>query len=102
MGMDPVKARARMVARDIRARGVRDLHVLSALAATPREAFVSPENAENAYDDRPLPIEAGQTISQPFIVALMVEALRLAPTDRVLEIGTGSGYAAAVLAAIAR
>jgi len=91
-----------MVERQIRARGVRDPRVLAAIGAVPREAFLPPELVEFAYDDRPLPIEAGQTISQPYIVALMAEALRLQPDDDVLEIGAGSGYAAAVLAAMAR
>jgi protein-L-isoaspartate(D-aspartate) O-methyltransferase len=91
-----------MVDRHIRARGVRDPRVLAAMAAVPREAFVPPELAEFAYDDRPLPIEAGQTISQPYIVAVMIEALGIGPDNTVLEIGTGSGYAAAVLAQIAK
>ena len=86
-----------MVQRQIARRGIRDERVLAALRAVPREAFISPELAEFAYDDTPLPIEAGQTISQPYIVALMIEALRPAETDRVLEIGAGSGYAAAVM-----
>ena len=86
-----------MVQRQIARRGIRDQRVLAALRAVPREAFISPELAEFAYDDTPLPIEAGQTISQPYIVALMIEALRPAETDRVLEIGAGSGYAAAVM-----
>ncbi len=91
-----------MVEHHIRARGVRDLRVLAAMEAVPREAFLPPELAELAYEDRPLPIEAGQTISQPYIVALMTEALRIQPGEDVLEIGTGSGYAAAVLAGVAR
>jgi protein-L-isoaspartate(D-aspartate) O-methyltransferase len=100
--MDFSVARQRMVDRHVRARGVRDPRVLDALAGVPREAFLPPELAELAYDDRPLPIEAGQTISQPYIVALMIEALGLQPNEDVLEIGTGSGYAAAVLARVAR
>ena len=100
--MDTVTQRQLMVDRTIRRRGVRDRRVLAALADVPREAFLPPELAEFAYDDRPLPIEAGQTISQPYIVALMAEALQLGPDEDVLEIGTGSGYAAAVLARIAR
>jgi protein-L-isoaspartate(D-aspartate) O-methyltransferase len=91
-----------MVERYIRARGVRDPRVLAAIASVPREAFLPPELAEFAYEDRPLPIEAGQTISQPYVVALMTEALQLSPDEDVLEIGTGSGYAAAVLAGVAR
>jgi protein-L-isoaspartate(D-aspartate) O-methyltransferase len=93
---------ARMVQRQIEGRGIQTPAVLEAMRAIPREAFVPEELAEFAYDDTPLPIEEGQTISQPFIVAAMVDALRLEPTDRVLEIGTGSGYAAAVLGHIAR
>ncbi|HEU5058074.1 MAG TPA: protein-L-isoaspartate(D-aspartate) O-methyltransferase [Kofleriaceae bacterium] len=89
--------RRAMVQRQIARRGIRDERVLAALREVPREAFVSDELAEFAYDDTPLPIEAGQTISQPYIVALMIEALRPSPGDRVLEIGAGSGYAAAVL-----
>ena len=86
-----------MVQRQIARRGIRDERVLAALREVPREAFVSEELAEFAYDDTPLPIEAGQTISQPYIVAVMVEALKPAAGDRMLEIGAGSGYAAAVL-----
>ncbi|HEX8114856.1 MAG TPA: methyltransferase domain-containing protein, partial [Kofleriaceae bacterium] len=100
--MDTVTQRQLMVERTIRRRGVRDRRVLAAIAAVPREAFLPPELAEFAYDDRPLPIEAGQTISQPYIVALMAEALQIGSDEDVLEIGTGSGYAAAVLARIAR
>jgi len=95
-------ARQLMVDRHLRARGIRDPRVLDALGAVPREAFLPPELAAHAYEDSPLPIEAGQTISQPYIVAVMTEALALQPGDRVLEIGTGSGYAAAVLATIAQ
>ena len=86
-----------MVERQIARRGIRDKRVLEALSEVPREAFVSDELAEFAYADTPLPIESGQTISQPYIVALMIEALHPAAGDRVLEIGAGSGYAAAVL-----
>ena len=91
-----------MVARQIRARGVRDPRVLAAMTAVPRESFLPAALAEFAYEDRPLPIAAEQTISQPYIVALMTEALGLRPDEDVLEIGTGSGYAAAVLAHVAR
>jgi len=94
--------REEMVRTQIAARGVRDPRVLEAMRTVAREAFVPPELAEFAYNDSPLPIESQQTISQPYIVALMTEALALEPGDRVLEIGTGSGYAAAVLARIAR
>jgi protein-L-isoaspartate(D-aspartate) O-methyltransferase len=81
-------------------RGIRDRRVLDAMAQVPRHAFV-PENERSfAYSDQALPIGEGQTISQPYMVALMVEALQLAPTDRVLEVGAGSGYAAAVLSRI--
>jgi protein-L-isoaspartate(D-aspartate) O-methyltransferase len=90
-----------MVDRQIAARGVADERVLEAMRRAPREAFVPPELRDFAYEDRPLPIGEGQTISQPYIVALMCEALELPGAARVLEIGTGSGYAAAVLAELA-
>jgi protein-L-isoaspartate(D-aspartate) O-methyltransferase len=90
-----------MVEQHLRSRGLRDPAVLAAMRTVPREAFLPPALVEFAYEDRPLPIGSGQTISQPYIVASMIVALRLRPGDRVLEIGTGSGYAAAVLAAIA-
>jgi len=90
--------RESMVRHQIAARGVEDSRVLAAMRRVPRHEFV-PENLRPAaYDDRPLPIGEGQTISQPYIVALMTEVLKLVPGDRVLEIGTGSGYQAAVLA----
>ncbi len=76
---------------------MRDARVIEAMEAVPREAFVAPEHARQAYADRPLPIGMGQTISQPYVVAWMAEALELRASDRVLEVGTGSGYAAAVL-----
>lgn len=85
----------------LRARGIRDPLVLAAMNAVPRHLFVPPELVAEAYEDRPLPIGHGQTISQPYIVAFMTEALRLAGGERVLEIGTGCGYQAAVLAEIA-
>jgi protein-L-isoaspartate(D-aspartate) O-methyltransferase len=91
-----------MVDRQIAQRGVRDESVLDALATVPREAFVSSELAPFAYEDAPLPIGGGQTISQPYIVALTAEALKLERRDRVLDVGTGSGYAAAVLSRLAR
>lgn len=94
------KQRERMLTQ-LRIRGIRDAGVLDAFSAVPREAFVSIEWEDRAYDDTPLPIGSQQTISQPYIVALMTEALQLKPTDRVLEVGTGSGYAAAILAEIA-
>src|SRR5688572_6398746 len=99
--MDATRARHRMVERHIAGRGVRDAAVLAAMREVPRERFVDPRLVEFAYDDTPLPIEEGQTISQPYIVALMAEALELRPDSRVLEIGAGSGYAAAVLSRVA-
>jgi protein-L-isoaspartate(D-aspartate) O-methyltransferase len=95
-------AREHMIRRHIEARGIRDPNVLAALWEVPREAFVPPHLSDQAYDDAALPIGEGQTISQPYIVALMAAAMRLSPNDRVLEVGTGSGYAAAVLGRIAR
>ena len=91
-----------MVERQLRARGIRLEAVLDAMGRVPREEFLCPETREMAYDDGPVPILEGQTISQPFVVALMVEALSPRPWERALEIGTGSGYAAAVLASIVR
>ncbi len=93
--------RAIMVTRHLAARGVRDPLVLAAMGSVPREAFVPETLADFAYEDSALPIEAGQTISQPYIVARMIELLELEPTDKVLEVGAGSGYAAAVLSRIA-
>jgi protein-L-isoaspartate(D-aspartate) O-methyltransferase len=93
--------RAIMVTRHLSARGVRDPLVLAAMGAVPRESFVPETLADFAYEDSALPIEAGQTISQPYIVARMIELLELQPTDKVLEVGAGSGYAAAVLSRIA-
>ena len=92
------EARARMVADQLLARDIRDERVLAAMDAVPRELFVPERERDLAYRDGPLPIAAGQTISQPYIVARMVELLHVGPGDRVLEVGTGSGYAAAVLA----
>jgi protein-L-isoaspartate(D-aspartate) O-methyltransferase len=91
-----------MVERQIRQRGVADTRVLDAMRAVPRERFVPAEASTRAYDDTPLAIGFGQTISQPYIVAYMTEALAVQPTHRVLEIGTGSGYQAAVLGLLAR
>ena len=96
------RTRAAMVAGQIRARGISDPRVLAAMAAVPRHLFVPPELKSQAYADRPLPIGEGQTISQPYIVALMTESLGLQGHEHVLEIGTGSGYQAAVLARIVR
>jgi protein-L-isoaspartate(D-aspartate) O-methyltransferase len=96
---DPYRpARTEMVAEQIRARGISDQRVLDAMTAVPRHRFVPDGLRRKAYGDHPLPIGDGQTISQPYIVALMTDRLRLSPTDRVLEVGTGSGYQAAVLA----
>jgi protein-L-isoaspartate(D-aspartate) O-methyltransferase len=92
--------RTLMVERQLKARGVKDPAVLEAMRAVPRERFVPPELAGHACDDNPLPIGEGQTISQPYMVAYMTEALEPTPTTRVLEIGTGSGYAAAVLSRV--
>jgi protein-L-isoaspartate(D-aspartate) O-methyltransferase len=94
-------ARRAMIERDLMARGIRDQAVLRAMAEVPREAFVARADQRVAYADQPLAIGDGQTISQPYIVALMAQELSLRPTDRVLDVGTGSGYAAAVLASIA-
>jgi protein-L-isoaspartate(D-aspartate) O-methyltransferase len=92
--------RARMVERQLRIRGVRDRRVLAAMGTVPREVFVDAAQQRLAYADEALPIESGQTISQPYIVARMTELLGVGPGDRVLEIGTGSGYQAAVLGAM--
>lgn len=93
-------ARARMVRKQIAARGITNPRVLEAMGRVPRHEFVPAELRSRAYEDGPLPIGHGQTISQPYIVAFMTEALDPKPTDRVLEIGTGSGYQAAVLAGL--
>jgi protein-L-isoaspartate(D-aspartate) O-methyltransferase len=99
--LDLARARNRMVDIQITRRGVRDSYVLEAVRRVPREAFVAPGYEEFAYEDVPLPIGEGQTISQPYIVALMIEAAEVKPGDSVLEVGAGSGYAAAVMAQIA-
>jgi protein-L-isoaspartate(D-aspartate) O-methyltransferase len=93
--------RALMVNRHLEARGIVDAHVLAAMAQVPREAFISEPLSEFAYEDSPLPIAAGQTISQPYIVARMIELAEIRPGDIVLEVGAGSGYAAAVMSRIA-
>lgn len=98
---DFASLREAMVARQIAARGVTGAALLAAMREVPREAFLSEKLAAQAYDDMPLPIEAGQTISQPYIVALMIEAAGVSPGQNVLEIGAGSGYAAAVIGRIA-
>src|SRR5947208_13221097 len=90
--------RQQMVQRQLVARGINEQRVLGAMTKVPREAFVPPESRAASYEDGPLPIGYGQTISQPYIVAFMTEQLRPKPNDRVLEIGTGSGYQAAILA----
>ena len=95
------REREKMVEEQVAARGVRDTAVLEAMSRVPRERFVLPRYEEMAYSDRPLPIEDNQTISQPYIVALMVESMKLTPQSRVLEVGTGSGYAAAVMSKLA-
>jgi protein-L-isoaspartate(D-aspartate) O-methyltransferase len=93
--------RLRMVEEQLRARGIRDQRVLTAMAKVPREEFISPADVGQAYGDFPLPIGDGQTISQPYIVAAMVESLDVLPSDRVLEVGSGTGYQAAVLGELA-
>ncbi|MGE5501507.1 MAG: protein-L-isoaspartate(D-aspartate) O-methyltransferase, partial [Ignavibacteriales bacterium] len=98
--MDTAYARNLMVERQLQRRGVRDSYVLEAMRDVPREVFVPENLQEFAYEDSPLPIESGQTISQPYIVGYMLEAADLHPGDRVLEIGAGSGYAAAVMSRI--
>ena len=95
------RARKQMVQKQIAGRGVRDPRVLQAMLSVPRHRFVPAPMRPMAYNDSPLPIGEGQTISQPYIVAYMTEALQLQETDRVLEIGTGSGYQAAILAQLA-
>jgi protein-L-isoaspartate(D-aspartate) O-methyltransferase len=96
-----MEPRSRMVADQIKARGVHDPRVLSALTRVPRELFIPEDQRAGAYEDRPIPIGYGQTISQPYIVGYMTEALEVGPTHRVLEIGTGCGYQTAVLAELA-
>ncbi len=95
---DHQAARESMVVDTVIARGVSDPTVLQAMRTVDRHLFVDPEYRRSAYEDRPLPLKEGQTISQPYIVALMTELVQVKPGDKVLEIGTGSGYQAAVLA----
>jgi protein-L-isoaspartate(D-aspartate) O-methyltransferase len=103
MNSDPFKAdRERMVSGQIAARGVRDPRVLEALRTVPRHLFVPVAVRSGAYEDHPLSIGEGQTISQPYIVALMTELARPAPGDRALEVGTGSGYQAAILSGLVK
>ena len=104
MGMamtDFVSQREAMVERQLKRRGITEPQILEAFLAVPRELFVSERYAHEAYGDHPLPIEAQQTISQPYIVALMIQAAAIKPGDKVLEVGAGSGYAAAVISRIA-
>lgn len=98
---DFASKRDKMVKRQLVRRGIADERVLEAFRRVPREAFVRPELAKYAYDDNPLPIGEGQTISQPYVVALMTEAAKVRPGARVLDVGTGSGFAAAILAELA-
>lgn len=99
---DLAAARRAMVEMQLADRGIRDPVVLRAMGAVPREAFVPPDLVQSAYDDGPLPIDAGQTISQPYVVAFMIAAAAPKSRDRALEIGTGSGYSAAILASIVK
>jgi protein-L-isoaspartate(D-aspartate) O-methyltransferase len=101
-GMDPIAARTRMIDMQLRARGIRDERVLQAFLTVPRHVFVEPAMHGSAYGDYALPIGHGQTISQPYMVAVMTEALHPEPDDRILEIGTGSGYQGAILASLVR
>jgi len=94
-------AREKMVRTQIAARGIRDQRLLAALGAVPRHLFVDPAHRAEAYADRPVPIGEGQTMTQPYLAALMTELLDIQPTDRILEIGTGSGYETAVLSRLA-
>src|SRR4051812_4070567 len=96
-----VAVRERMVEKQIAARGIRDRALLDAFRTVPRETFVDEGFEEFAHEDGPLPIGEGQTISQPYVVAIMIEAAELTPGDRVLEVGTGSGYAAAIMSRVA-
>ena len=100
--VDASRARWQMVNTQLTPRGISDPRVIGAFLSVAREAFVPPEHALSAYADHPLPIGEGQTISQPLIVAMTAEALAITPTDRVLDVGTGSGYAAAIFAELAR
>ena len=93
--------RLRMVDSQLRARGVSDQRVLDAMLRVPRHEFAPERYRDQAYEDHPLPIGKGQTISQPYMVARMLESLALSPSDKVLEVGTGSGYLAALLAELA-
>jgi len=94
--------RQHMVETQVRVRGISDQRLLNAMATVPRHEFVEPRYRDQAYEDHPLPIAAGQTISQPYIVALMLDLLQLEPSSKVLEIGTGSGYQTALLTQLAK
>jgi protein-L-isoaspartate(D-aspartate) O-methyltransferase len=98
---DYAAEREAMVERQLKRRGIAEQPIVDAFLEVPREAFVSADYAHLAYGDHPLPIEAGQTISQPYIVALTIQAAEIGPGDKVLEVGAGSGYAAAVISRIA-
>lgn len=99
--LDPIASRQQMVESQLRARGISDPRVLEAMLKVPRHEFVPETLHDEAYEDHPLPIGDGQTISQPYVVALMLESLQVSPNDKVLEVGTGSGYATALLAELA-
>jgi protein-L-isoaspartate(D-aspartate) O-methyltransferase len=101
--IDPFVAQRRgMVESQLRARGIRDERVLTAMLHVPRREFVSADYSDQVYEDHPIPIGEGQTLSQPYIVAIMLEALALDPSDTVLEVGTGSGYQTALLSKLTR
>ena len=98
---DLARQKQEMIERQLRRRGIKDEKVIAAMEEVPREEFIADDLIEFAYEDAPLPIEEDQTISQPYVVALMTEMMELKPDDKVLDIGTGSGYAAAVMSRIA-
>ena len=100
--MDLIQARERMVVEQLERRGIKDMRVLAAMRSVARDRFIPAEYADHAYDDGPLPIGSAQTISQPYMVALMSEVAALRGDERVVEIGTGSGYQTAVLSRLAR
>ncbi len=101
MATDSTQAREKMVAEQLEARGITDARVLDAMRIVERDRFIPSELREHAYDDGPLPIGSEQTISQPYMVALTCEVAQLTGVERVLEVGTGSGYEAAVLSKLA-
>lgn len=100
-GSSSAEQRARMVETQLRRRGIRSERVLEVMGEVPRERFLPPESRSRAYADQALPLALGQTVSQPYMVAAMTEALELTPTDRVLEVGTGSGYQTCILSRLA-